>query len=281
MTSRGDAKARAGRACVVYITDGRPDDQCRMVWSLRSLLRSAPSGYDVFVLSDAPVDGVRLSLSRDIGDVGFTHVSDMYPVLQDAGLSRAGWNRQWPFEVLYRLGIPLHPVFAEYDRALYLDTDTVVLSDRVADFMQADLSGFEVGGVPDTAQEAHGRISAVLYDDLPAEHAERLVADHGQALFTRSYVNAGVLLFNLREIRRALPWYRERLSMFWAAECRGKMGFLDQDFVNVMMRVRSDFSLVFNWFNVCGSEADSCVIRHFCARRYADMARCALERGLL
>jgi len=274
-------KKRQDRKCVVYITDGNNDDQCRLVWSLRSMLHHAPSGYDVFVLSDADIGVVTSSVSRSLGDMSLTHVNDMYKVLCDAGLSRDGWNRRWPFEVLYRLGIPLHPAFEQYDRALYLDTDTVVSSDRVVDFLESDLSGFEVGGVPDTAQEAHNRIASVMYDDLAPEHAERIVAAHGHSFFTRSYVNAGVLLFNLREIRKSIKWYRERLSMFWAAECRGRFGFLDQDFVNVMMKVKSDFSLVFNWFNVCGYEADACVIRHFCAKRYADMARYAAERGFL
>ena len=143
------------------------------------------------------------------------------------------------------------------------------------------MSGFEAGGVPDTAQEAHNRIGIVLRDDLSPDHSAQVVDAHGRSFLTRSYINAGVLLLNLAEIRRDLPWYRRRLSMFWESECRGGFGFLDQDFVNVMMRVRADFSLVFNWFNVCGYEADACVIRHFAARRYAAMAQRVITEGLM
>lgn len=273
--------ASTPRCAVVYATDGDPGDQQRMVWSIRSLLRHAPRGYDIVVMARDPVPGVQASVSRDLGDIGFSCVSDMDDVLGSVGISDVGWNRAWPFVVLYRLGIPIHPAMSGYDRVLYLDTDTLVLSDRVVDFMHADLSGFEVGGVPDTAQEANNRISRVLRHDLRAEYADKIVDAVGESVLTRSYVNAGVLLFNLGEFRRDIGWFEERLRMFWESECRGGFGFLDQDFVNAMTRVRSDFSLVFNWFNACDRESGACVIRHFCARRYADMARKAAEEGLL
>ena len=174
-----------------------------------------------------------------------------------------------------------HTAFSQYDRVLYLDTDTLVGSADVDWFMSADLCGVEVGGVIDTVQEEHNRVRNVLDNDLPVEHAEALFAKYGQSLFQRAYVNAGVLLWNLTETRKNMSWYKERIGMFWEAECRGKFGFLDQDFINVMMSTRADFSMVFNWFNLCGRDNQRYVIKHYCGHRYSEMEADARKAELV
>ena len=83
------------------------------------------------------------------------------------------------------------------------------------------------------------------------------------------------------EIRKDIPWYKERLRMFWEAECRGRFGFLDQDFVNSMMSVDTGFSMIYNWFTRFNVEPDHCVIRHYCGRQYAKMRDTAMSVGLV
>ena len=278
-------KCRAGRLAVVHITDGNPDDCQRMVWSMRSIARYSRLEFDSFVLTPP---GVRLpdiaaEASQVLRHGVFRQVDDIDRILSGLSITDSGWNRAWPFVVLYRLGIPLHEAFAGYDRVLYMDTDVLVLSDRVDRFLSADISGHEIGGVVDTVQEEHGRIRRNVDEDLRPDFSLKISERYGDTLRLKPYVNAGVLLWNMPEIRKDLPWYRERLRMFWEAECRGRFGFLDQDFVNSMMTVDTGFSMVYNWFTKSGVEADDgeCVIRHYCARNYEKMAQRAEAIGLL
>lgn len=272
-----------GRLAVVHITDGNPDDVQRLVWSLRSISRYSLYEFDSFVVtpSGADVRDVADRAPQALRHGAVRYVRDIDKTLASVGITPGNWNRAWPFVVLYRLGIPLHPAFAQYDRVLYLDTDTLAMSNRVDRFLSADLAGYEIGGVVDTVQEEHDRIRNALDNDLRPEFAAKVRARYGDVLRFRSYVNAGVLLWNLPEIRKDLPWYRERLAMFWDAERRGKFGFLDQDFINAMMSVNPTFSMVYNWFTKSGVETGACVIRHYCARQYSRMAKKAEEMGIL
>lgn len=268
------------RVCVVHITDGNEHDQRRMAQSIHSLCHYSKLKFDVAVISNT-----EICLPDDVGREVAEHgaclsVVGMYDVLQSVGMSRTGWSRVWPFEVLYRLGIPLHPAFDRYDRVVYMDNDTLVLSSAVDNFLVAPLPGVEVGGAVDIVQEEHNRIARVLGNDIRKDHAERLRRELGWRLSVRGYINAGVLLLNMPEIKRNIAWYKERLGMFWDAAKDGKVGFLDQDFVNTMMSVDSSFSPVFNWFNRDNHESSGCVIRHYCGGRFALMDKHAKDHGI-
>lgn len=267
----------AGRTCVVYVTDGNQDDVSRLSLSARSLVQRSSLAVELVVLSNTEIPATAILGVSDV--VPYHNYTDMYDVLHSVGLFRERWNRKWPFEVLYRLGVPLHGELRKYSRILYLDTDTLVLSDGVDRFIDADLDGFEVGGVYDIDGDEHGRIPGILRNDLRQEYAEEVIADLGCSVYTRAYVNAGVLLMNNVEIQDRLDWYVRRLCMFWEAECRGRFRYLDQDFVNSMMRVRSDFSPMFNWQR--GGYPGCCVIRHYIAGQKREMAIRAKEDGLV
>jgi len=269
--------AGCGRVCVVYVTNGNSDDLARLVWSLRSLVRVSSSQFDVVIISNDEIrDGTVLS---SCGWHAFRNITDMYDTLHGAGMFRDRWNRRWPFEVLYRLGIPLNSYFSGYSRVLYLDTDTLVLSGKVDRLLNADLSGFEAGGVYDIDGDCYARIDNILSSVLPRSSAVEVIADIGPSLFTHAYVNAGVLLMNLDEIRKRLDWYRRRLRMFWDAECRGQFEYLDQDFVNSMMRVKTDFNTMFNWQR--GGYPRDCIIRHYIKDQKPDMRARAEKDGLI
>lgn len=281
-TSGIQAPSKDLRIAVVYITDGNADDCRRMAWSMRTLSDRSRMQFDSFILTPP-----RTTLPREVTTVSplskhglVRQLDDMEGVLSTVSISPAGWNRSWSFVVLYRLGLPMHDAFREYDRVLYLDTDTLVLSDRIDLFLAADLDGYEVGGVVDTVQEMHNRIHRVVHDDLRPDFSFKMRAIYGDELELKPYVNAGVLLWNLSAIRADMPWYIERLRMFWEAECRGLVGFLDQDFVNVMMRVKTGFSMVYNWFTDGDAEAEQCVVRHYCGPQRRFMAAKVAELGL-
>lgn len=86
----------------------------------------------------------------------------------------------------FRLFIP--NLYPQYNKALYLDSDIVLLKD-VADLFNIDLGDNLVGGAPDdviqTIEVFQGYVEKVVG-----------VADY------RNYFNAGVLLMNLDELRK-------------------------------------------------------------------------------
>lgn len=86
----------------------------------------------------------------------------------------------------FRLFIP--NLYPQYNKALYLDSDIVILSD-IANLYNIDISDNLVAAVPDDVIQ---KISVF------AEYAEKVV---GVASY-KNYFNAGVLLMNLDELRK-------------------------------------------------------------------------------
>ncbi|MGN1301551.1 MAG: glycosyltransferase family 8 protein [Clostridia bacterium] len=86
----------------------------------------------------------------------------------------------------FRLFIP--NLYPQYNKALYLDSDIVLLRD-VAELFNIDLGDNLVGGAPD---------DVIQTIEVFQEYAEKVVgvADY------RNYFNAGVLLMNLDELRK-------------------------------------------------------------------------------
>ena len=86
----------------------------------------------------------------------------------------------------FRLFIP--ELYPQYDKALYLDSDTAILAD-VADLYNIDMGDNLVAGVPD---------GAVQITPIFQEYVEKVigVADYN------NYFNAGILVMNLDELRK-------------------------------------------------------------------------------
>lgn len=86
----------------------------------------------------------------------------------------------------FRLFIP--NLYPQFDKALYLDSDIVLLED-VADLYNIDMGDNLVAGAPDDVIQTF---------EVFREYAEKVVgvADY------RNYFNAGVLLMNLDELRK-------------------------------------------------------------------------------
>ena len=84
----------------------------------------------------------------------------------------------------YRLFIA--PLFPQYDKAIYLDCDLVVLGD-IARLYEVDLGDNILGAAPEQFVQNTKEF--------------RLYAEHALGLNPDEYVNAGVLLMNLKEFR--------------------------------------------------------------------------------
>ena len=85
----------------------------------------------------------------------------------------------------YRLFIP--ELYPEYDKVVYIDSDTICLSD-IANLYNIDMGDNLIAAVPD------GAVQAI---DVFKDYVERVV---GVADYNK-YFNAGVIVMNLKELR--------------------------------------------------------------------------------
>ncbi len=118
----------------------------------------------------------------------------------------------------FRLFIP--NLYPQYDKALYLDSDIVILDD-IAKLYHTALGDALVGAAPD---------DVIRHNEAFREYAEKVVgvADY------RGYFNAGILLMNLHELRR----FRFEEKFLDSLE---KIRFTvaqDQDYLNRLCRGR-------------------------------------------
>jgi len=244
---------------IVYCSDG--NDLELLKASLYSAKKFVPDA-EVYVLSD--------SVSQlDIPDA---KLLDPTGILAELGFFPDRWGRKWPYATLYRLAIPLMSEFADLGRVLYLDTDTLVKSEEAAELFSMDMGASEILGTRDTVGNS-SRIDACVRGDLCQEAMTAILNRiwNGRKISGQTYINAGVSVWNLAEIRKNdLDWYRQKLKWFWEAEIRGKFRYLDQDLVNAMMFTKTDMPCKFNAYAshtssgpVYGQTYDHVVIQHY------------------
>ena len=235
---------------IVYCSDGN---------DIRYLKASM---FSVEKFMNGDVRFIVLTASPERFDIPGLEVIDVSEELKSVGFFPDGWNRKWPYATLFRMMIPLVPELRDKERVLYLDTDCLVRSPAVRNLFTVRQDGEVMG-----SKDGNGRCTRILkniYSDLcltaRVQVKKRLWSLH--RIQGATYVNAGVLLYFPQSIHK--DWYRQRLKWFWEAECRGKFRYLDQDFVNSMMRVGL-LDQKFNVFSTKNRIADP-YIRHFICR---------------
>lgn len=125
----------------------------------------------------------------------------------------------------YRLFIP--DLFPGLDKALYLDSDVVLLGD-VSELYDVDLEDNLVGAIPDSVV---GSIPALA---LYTKKRLRVAADH--------YFNAGVLLMNLDAMRKC-DFLNVFLRLLQSVTFQIAQ---DQDYLNVICKNRVEY-VGFEW----------------------------------
>ena len=118
----------------------------------------------------------------------------------------------------YRLFIP--ELYPEYDKVVYIDSDTICLSD-IANLYNIDMGDNLIAAVPD------GAVQAI---DVFKDYVERVVgvSDYN------NYFNAGVIVMNLEELRK----YKFQEKFIYLL---GKIRFevaQDQDYLNRLCKGR-------------------------------------------
>lgn len=118
----------------------------------------------------------------------------------------------------YRLFIP--ELYPEYDKAVYIDSDTVCLSD-IAELYNTDMGDNLIAGIPD------GVIQAI---DIFKDYVERVVgvADYN------NYFNAGVIVMNLKELR---DYKFEEKFIYMLEKIKFEIA-QDQDYLNRLCKGR-------------------------------------------
>ncbi len=155
------------------------------VVSLSSMIRSAdPNGrYHVHILYTAVEESSKqqvLALARDNWEIRFDDVSDYLTSITDKLPIRDYYSKT----TYYRLFIA--EMFPELDKAIYIDSDTVVQGDIRRLFM-TDLRDAYVGACHE---------QAMVQVDEYGTYAEKVVG-----VSRYNFFNAGVLLINCRQFR--------------------------------------------------------------------------------
>ena len=256
---------------VVYATDGNPADIENLRMSAFSMRKAMGGDVDMYLVTESGINP---------GIEGMCVVNPK-EALDSVGFFPDKWNRPWPYAVLYRLAIPLMPEFSEFDRVLYIDTDTLVFNDDIKSMFSIDDEGFEIAGVKDINGK-WGRIARMLDTEIDRKTRNDVMGRvwAGRSVRNATYVNGGVLMMFLDNIRdNGLDWYRRRLESFWEAEKKGMVKYLDQDFVNSMMKTGCPFDQKFNSFAIFrGKSHNGDCIAHFIKGSKSQMPD--LARGL-
>jgi lipopolysaccharide biosynthesis glycosyltransferase len=155
--------------------------------ALRSLLANSPAGVagvDVIVLYEQlrPASVARL---RCHGETLGDRLRLVPWRLREQGYATAQTGTR-----ANSLRLFMDRVLPEHDRALYLDSDILVLDD-LAPLLGADLDGLPLAAVRDPFQPTYGRSNFVM----PGWRELGIPAD-------REYFNSGVVLFDLGTCRR-------------------------------------------------------------------------------
>jgi hypothetical protein len=243
-------KTRKGLA-VCYASNGGDYDRLAMsVWSVRK-----------FIGEDVPI----FVFTENHFPPAIYGVTTVCPTkyLWRFGFFAANWCRHTPFASLYRLAIPVADELKEYDRVLYLDTDTLVMSEDARKAIDdIDIGDHEVAGVPDIGSFGDRTPVIVKNDVFPDTVLAMGPYWSKWGTERKRYINAGVVLFNMEAIRRnGDEFYVERMKLFWDIELHGMFGLLDQDVINAFMDVYAGADPRLNV--IARAKDDNPLIRHY------------------
>lgn len=160
--------------------------------SLSSILAHASAGnnYDIVILTSGVTEQNRNMLLQLA--TGKNNVSIRFVSVDEIISSYTFFIRDWFHPIIYaRLLIP--DLMSDYERVLYLDSDTVALTD-IAELYSADLHGKILGGVRDTA---HVAVYSIPNSDVKFDLDVRL-----KLRYPHEYINTGVLLYDIQRFRK-------------------------------------------------------------------------------
>lgn len=206
-----------------------------MAVSIQSIIdNSDPKyNYDILIFDDGITDYQKEQLSsynRTNFSIRFIDVKPLLAALDSSLFKSRGI---WSAATFYRLFIP--QLMSDYDKVLYLDCD-VLVKDSLVDLFALDLGKAEAG---------------CCYDELHyLGHSDRIrdIAEYVKIKDWKAYFNAGVILFNIKNINS-----KKFIDGFVKTLKRPYLPFLDQDVLNVLWEgkyIPLDWSWNFQYYAV-------------------------------
>ena len=184
--------------------------------SIKSLLCNASKDrfYHIHILITHIPDDIRarvLKLKTDNCEIFFDDVSEYLARLSTKLPLRDYYSKT----TYFRIFIP--DMFPAYDKAIYIDSDTVV-EGNIAEFFDTDVSDYYLGAVTDRV---------MTNEEIYGNYAEKVVGIDRYAFF-----NAGVLLMNAKTLREKniLGSFSELLAFYNFAVTQ------DEDYLNVLCK---------------------------------------------
>ena len=188
--------------------------------SLKSLIENASKDYSyaIKVLASNVGDRNKRKIAKyETENVKIEFVDLQYYMekVQDKLYTRDYFTQT----TYFRLFIP--ELYPQYNKALYIDSDTTVLGD-ISELYNIDLENNLVGAVADDSVE---------HNDAFKEYVERVI---GMATY-KNYFNAGVLLLNLDEMRK----FDFQAKFIYLLETVKFSVAQDQDYLNRLCKGRT------------------------------------------
>lgn len=186
--------------------------------AISSMIRNASPNhsYRIIILYEelTPQNRQRLSgLAADNVDIQFVVMGNHNITNRIENYLRADY---FTLTIYFRLFIPV--MFPEYDKAIYLDSDTVILGD-ISEMYQIELKDNLIGAIADYS----------IVDVPPlAKYIQ-----YGIGVDKYDYVNSGVLLMNLKKLRE-VRFERRFLDLMNTYHFDSIAP--DQDYLNVMCK---------------------------------------------
>lgn len=214
---------------------------------LHSLLEhiSPENNYDIVLLSS----DIRKETKEPLLQMtaAWTNVSlrfyDPHHLIRDYDLRASG---HISVETYYRFLI--QEVLPQYDKVLYLDCDIIVMAD-IAELYRTDVEGYLLAAVrdPDFLGQIHGA----------SKNTQKYVQKSFPMKNPDNYFQAGVLLFNEREMRKAYSLDQ------WLTFCTSPYKYHDQDVLNLYCEGRVKYlDMAWNVLTDCDHTRISQVVVH-------------------
>lgn len=207
--------------------------------------------YSLFIIYNDILPETRQTiLSQETRNVRikFVWVGDQISLIRE----KAHVSHHISIETYYRILIP--KLFPEYDKCIYLDSDTVVHAD-IANLFDIDIGDNYIGGVEELWGSAGDREYAFAMHPQPVNF----------------YFNAGIILINIKQFIK-----NNLLDEFLSIMSQGrKFPTWDQDILNIITRNKIlpiDIAWNFGWHqNVRGlySHIDMRRFCHYASRFYS------------
>ena len=156
--------------------------------AIKSLLDNANQDYfyNIHIVNNGLSEENKekiLQLETSYSKIMFNNMDERLKVITDKNGTRLRED-YFSLSIFFRIFIP--DCFKEYDKALYIDSDTIILDD-ISKLYNTDLEGNYIGGCVDT--------SCFEIKDITNYFTNGVGVDY------REYINSGVILFDMKTLR--------------------------------------------------------------------------------